>query len=62
MPRTQMTTALSGIELLIARVNCGGRNVTLAKESAGEIRSYLTRRFIALKRPYARYAPCQRNS
>ena len=30
IPKTQMTPALNGIEPIITRVNCGGRNLTLA--------------------------------
>ena len=55
VPTTQMTPALNGLEPLITRVNCGGRNMTLVKNVAKEMLPFITRRFIALKRPYAHY-------
>ena len=55
VPTTQMTPALNGIEPLITRVNCGGRNLTLVKNIAKDMLPYVTKRFIALKRPYAHY-------
>jgi DNA-binding transcriptional MerR regulator len=55
IPKTQMTPALNGIEPIIARVNCGGRNLTLVKDLDETLRAYVTRRFIALKRPYRHY-------
>jgi hypothetical protein len=55
IPTTQMTPALNGLEPLITRVNCGGRNLTLVKEPSDNMLPYITRRFIAVKQPYAHY-------
>jgi DNA invertase Pin-like site-specific DNA recombinase len=55
IPTTQMTPALNGLEPLITRVNCGGRNVTLVKNLAENVKPYLAARVIALKRPRAHY-------
>jgi hypothetical protein len=55
IPRTQMTPALNGLQPLIARVNCGGRNLTLAKTLPQKILSLITKTIVALKRPYLHY-------
>jgi hypothetical protein len=39
----------------ISKVNCGGRILTLAKDLPDHILPFVTKRFIALKRPYAHY-------
>jgi hypothetical protein len=57
IPQTQMTPVLNGIEPLITRVNCGGRNLTLVKQMTEKLLPFVTRRFITLKRPYAHYRP-----
>jgi DNA invertase Pin-like site-specific DNA recombinase len=55
IPGTQMTPALNGIEPLIARVNCGGRILTLGMEVPQQVLPFVTRRIVALKRPYRHY-------
>jgi hypothetical protein len=41
----------------ITRVNCGGRTLTLVKDLANEMLPFITRRLLALKRPYTHYRP-----
>ncbi len=55
VPKTQMTPALSGLEPLLTRVNCGGRNLTLVTNLPPDILPYVTRRVLALKSPYLHY-------
>lgn len=57
IPQTQMTRVLNGIQPLITRVNCGGRNLTLVKDVDTVILPLVSRRIIALKRPYLHYRP-----
>ena len=44
--------------LLISRVTCGGRRLTLVKTVSAEILPLVVRKFIALKRPYLHYRIC----
>ena len=52
-----MTLALSSLEPLITRVNCGGRNVPLVKELSPTVRPFVISRQVTLKRPYLHYRP-----
>ena len=52
-----MTLALSGLEPLITRVNCGGRNVPLVKELSATVMPFVVSRRVPLKRPYLHYKP-----
>jgi DNA invertase Pin-like site-specific DNA recombinase/DNA-binding transcriptional MerR regulator len=52
---TQMTPALSGLEPIVTRVNCGGRHLTLVKGVTPEILPLVVRRQAALKKPYLHY-------
>jgi site-specific DNA recombinase len=55
IPLAQLTPALSGLEPLITRVNSGGRTLTLETNPVSDILPLVTKRFVALKRPYAHY-------
>src|SRR5260370_2935788 len=52
IPHKQMTPVLNGIEPLITRVNCGGRNLTLVNTLAPHILPLVVNAVVALKRPY----------
>lgn len=51
----QPSLVVSGIELLITRVNCGGQQPTLAKAVLPAILPLVISRIITLKRPYLHY-------
>jgi DNA invertase Pin-like site-specific DNA recombinase len=55
IPKTQMTPVLDGLEPLITRVNCGGRNLTLVSDVPKDILPFITTRVIELKPPYVHY-------
>jgi hypothetical protein len=55
IPKTQMTPVLNGMEPLITRVNCGGRNLTLVKPLPPKILPLVVNKIVALKRPYVHY-------
>ena len=55
IPQKNMTPEGAEFSPLISRVNCGGRNLTLARAMPPEIIPLVKRALVALKRPYAHY-------
>lgn len=55
IPQQKKTLERAELSPLISRVSCGGRNLTLAKDISREIRPFVTRTAIMLKRPYDHY-------
>ena len=50
-----MTPETADLSPLISRVNCGGRNLTLEKAPSPGILAIVTKKIVALKRPYLHY-------